>query len=265
MRRDGSWRIGRRLVFDGGAMPIAVAKGKRIVDELGICLVYPITNAADPPSLWSRMHPRTPMRWDWSDDGADRRVVEVWHLKNALARTGDVAYAKWFRGRATFFSLDVFHATLARLAEAGDVFAGLPREARDLLSLLRERSPLSTKELRAEVGLRGKPFERVFTHAMRALWQRLLIVGIGEVDDGTAMPPLQVSATEAMFEDVWNARTAASDAQRVALDAVLAGSRAWRREFERGIAAVRDATSGSSSDDEDQEDIARDQRCRRSP
>ncbi len=218
-------------------MAVTVARAKKIIDKVGIVLVYPITNAKEPPSLWSELHPRTPMRWDWDAD-ADGRVVELWHLKNELAATGDVAYAKWFRGRATFFSLDVFHALLATLAEAGDVLAGLPHEARDILELLRERSPLSTKELRAEAGLRGKPYERVFTHAMRALWQRLLVVGIGEVEDG-AFPSLAVSATEAMFEDIWNARSEATDAQRARLDAVVSKTKVYRRELDRALLAVR--------------------------
>lgn len=230
-------------------MASLVQKAKRIVDEVGIVLVYPITNAKDPPSLWSKLHPRTPMRWDWTDATADARVVELWHLKNELAATGDVAYAKWFRGRATFFSLDVFHALLARLAASGDVFAGLPHEAREILDLLRERSPLSTKELRAEAGLRGKPFERLFTHAMKALWQRLLVVGIGEVEDG-AFPSLSVSATEAMFEDLWNARTRATKAQHAALDAVLSGSRVYTRELDRALRAVREGRERGRDDDD---------------
>lgn len=229
-------------------MAVPLAKAKKVVDRLGIALVYPIHNAKEPPSLWSALHPRTEMRWDWSD-AADGRVVEMWHLKNALAATGDVAYAKWFRGRATFFSLDVFHAILARLAQAGDVLAGVPHEARDLLDLLRERSPLSTKDLRAEAGLRGKPYERVFTHAMKVLWQRLLVVGIGERDDGTVMPSLQVSATEAMFEDIWNARTEATGAQLRKLDDVVAGSRAWKRELDKAIAAVREGRARALEED----------------
>ena len=226
-----------------------LSKAKRIIDEVGIALVYPIANAKDPPSLWSGLHPRTPMRWDWADATADARVVELWHLKNALAASGDVAYAKWFRGRATFFSLDVFHAILARLAAAGDVFAGLPHEAREILDLLRERSPLSTKELRAEAGLRGKPLERLFTHAMKALWQRLLVVGIGEVEDG-AFPSLSVSATEAMFEDLWNARARATPAAHARLDRALAGSRGFARELDRAVRAVSMASAEPVRDDD---------------
>ena len=37
---------------------------------------------------------------------------------------------------------------------------------------------------------------------MRELWERLLIVGVGEVDDG-AFPSLAVGATEVLFEELW--------------------------------------------------------------
>lgn len=246
-------------------MAVSVARAKRIVEKVGIVLVYPIKNAKEPPSLWSELHPKTEMRWEW-DQGADGRVVELWHLKNELAATGDVAYAKWFRGRATFFSLDVFHALLTRLSEAGDVLAGLPREGTEILDLLRERSPLSTKELRAEAGLKGKAYESVFTHAMKALWTRLLLVGIGEVEDG-AFPSLNVSATEAMFEDIWNARAEATSAQRAKLDAVLAGSRVYRREVDKAtkLVAAGTARRGRVVDDEDEDDLGPLERPRSHP
>jgi len=225
---------------------VKLARAISIVDRLGICLVYPIDNAREPPSLWSELYPRSKMEWSWDAD-ADPRVAEVWHLREQLARSSEVAYAKWFRGRATFFSLPVFHALLGRLAAAGDVLAGLPHESTELLDRLRELSPRSTKELRAEAGLRGKPFESLFTHAMKALWTRLLIVGTGEVPDG-AFPSLAVAATEMMFEDSWNARERVPRAAQKQLAETLARSKAFARELAKSETAVRDATSASRSD-----------------
>src|SRR5689334_2339314 len=102
---------------------------RSIVDRRGIVLVYPLASA---PSLWSELYPRSPMEWDWSAD-ADPRIADLWQGRERLAQTMDVAYAKWFRGRATFFSLPVFHAMLGRLAAAGDLFGGLPFEATNIL------------------------------------------------------------------------------------------------------------------------------------
>ncbi|HEY8079397.1 MAG TPA: hypothetical protein VIF62_34940 [Labilithrix sp.] len=203
------------------------------VEKLGIALVYPIANERMPPSLWYELHPRTKMRWDWNE-GADDRVVELWHLRNEMAKSGDVAYGKWFRGRATFFALDVFHAMLGALHEAGDVMRGLPRESLEILELLAERSPMSTKELRAAAGLTGKPFEGIFTHAMKALWSRLLVVGVGEVEDG-AFPSLAVSATELAFEDIWAARKTPSREQRDKLDAAFARTPAFAKHFAKTL------------------------------
>ncbi|MBX3221588.1 MAG: hypothetical protein KF795_13790 [Labilithrix sp.] len=208
-----------------------------IVERLGIALVYPIDNKAEPRSLWSELYPGTRMEWSWDAD-ADPRVAEVWHLRERLARSNDVAYAKWFRGRATFFALPVFHALLGRLAAAGDVFAGLPPEALAILDLLRERSPLSTKELRALADLRGKEHEALFNRVMKALWTRLLVVGTGEVEDG-AFPSLAVGATELLFEDVVNAARLGVPASAAAeLDAVLARSPAYARELDRALAEI---------------------------
>jgi hypothetical protein len=221
-----------------------------VVDRLGICLVYPVDNKPEPVSLWSALYPRSKMSWSWDSD-ADPRVAQVWHLRERLAHSGEVAYAKWFRGRATFFSLPVFHALLGRLTEAGDLFAGLPHEALEILERLRELSPRSTKDLRAEVGLRGKPFESLFNHAMKALWTRLLVVGTGEIPDG-AFPSLAVAATEMMFEDAWSARTNVPDEARAKLDETLARSPAFAKELAKSVQTVRDANAAARRFDDDE-------------
>ncbi len=219
-----------------------IDRAVRIVDRLGISLVYPIDNKPEPRSLWTELHPKVKMEWSW-DEGADPRVADLWHLRERLARSHDLAYAKWFRGRATFFSLPVFQAILGRLADAGDVFAGLPREAREMLDLLRERSPLSTKEIRVLADLRGKEQEALFNQAMKALWTRLLIVGTGEVPDG-AFPSLAVGATELLFEDIWNARRHVPEDAKARLDEVLARSPVLERELRRAVADVAAGGAG---------------------
>ena len=210
---------------------------RSIVETAGICLVYPIDSRPELPSLWSGLYPRSKMSWSWDAD-ADPRVAEVWHLRERLARSHDVAYAKWFRGRATFFSLPVFQALLGRFARAGDVFDGLPREAHDILDALRERSPRSTKELRATSELQGKAMESIFGHAMKALWSRLLLVGAGEIPDG-AFPSLAVGATELLFEDLWSARRAVPRSANARLDEALSRAPAFARELERALSKVR--------------------------
>lgn len=171
------------------------------IDREGILLVFPIQNQKVPASLWSALWPRSRMRWEWTDD-ADNRVAELWHLREGLSKSAKVVYGKWFRGRATFFSRKVFASLLASLHGNRSPRAGLSPLAREILDLLEMNSPISTKRLKKELGLRGKRFSADFDRAMKELWARLLIVGFGEVDDG-AFPSLAVGATQLLFEDIW--------------------------------------------------------------
>jgi hypothetical protein len=143
------------------------------------------------------------MYWAW-DETADHRVVGLWHLRERLARSRKVVYAKWFRGRAVFFSREFFVSMLAAVA-AWNVVPSF--EAREILGLLEESSPQSTKAVRRDAGLRGKQGERVWQRSLNELWATLLIVGTGEVDDG-AFPSLEIGATRLVFEDLWDAAAA---------------------------------------------------------
>jgi len=218
---------------------VSVGRARKIVDRLGIALVYPIPKRPEIPSLWSQLYPKSAMSWSWDAD-ADPRVAEVWQLREALARSGEVAYAKWFRGRATLFSLPVFHALLGAIARVGDPRLGLSSDALAILEALHERSPLSTKELRSAVGLKGREHERAFTAAMKALWERLLVVGVGEVDDG-AFPSLAVAATELMFEDLWTARGEPPESGAWKLTQLLNRQPLFQKQLDRAVFSVLDA------------------------
>lgn len=40
------------------------------------------------------------MHWEW-DDAGDKRVADLWHLREELSRSGErVVYTKWFQNRA---------------------------------------------------------------------------------------------------------------------------------------------------------------------
>ena len=78
----------------------------------------------------------------------------------------------------------------------------LGHDARDLLRLLEENSPLSTKQLKKLSRLEGRFLESTYARNLKELWSRLLIVGVGEVDDG-AFPSLAIAATQIFFEDLW--------------------------------------------------------------
>ncbi len=184
-----------------------LAKAVQAIDAAGILLVFPIKNERAPASLWYALYPKSGMRWDWSED-ADERVVNLWHLRTELSQCRDVVYTKWFRGRATFFSRSVFVAMLRGLESVPE-----PRrpegEAAAVYDALLEDSPQTVRMLRAAVGLEGKVYEGTFTKALKQLWDRLLTVGFGEVDEG-AFPALAIGATRLLFEELWDEAAALS-------------------------------------------------------
>lgn len=175
----------------------------KAIESEGILLVFPLQNQKEPKSLWSHFFPRSTMRWEW-DEGGDNRVGELWHLREQLSRSSKVVYSKWYRGRATFFSRDVFTQVLADLERRVPSPRGLTPEATRMLAILNESSPRSTKELKRAAHLEGKFMEPTYTKATQELWKRLLIVGHGEIDDG-AFPSLAMGSTQNMFEDLWQA------------------------------------------------------------
>lgn len=200
-------------------------------------LVYPVQNRPEPRSLWHVLHPRAQMRWAW-DDSADERVVELWHLRERLAQSRRVVYAKWLGGRATFFSRAVFRAALAALKAEHDLERGLSRPSRDLLEIVRDDSPQPTRRLRESAGLAGRVNETAFTRAMRPLWERMLIVGTGEVEEG-GFPSLAVGATELVHEPLWLEADVLRDEDKWVLAGVMARAPSFARAFRRVEESLR--------------------------
>jgi hypothetical protein len=176
-------------------------KAIKKINERGILLVFPIKNSKEPASLWSEFYPRSQMRWEW-DDNADNKVATLWHLMKKLSASRKVVYAKWYQGRATFFSLQLYTALLTVVNAQGNSITSLSRSARDILDILEGDSPLSTRQLKKLTDLQGRDNEAQFQRAMKELFSRFLIVAYGEVDDG-AFPSLAVGATRLLFEDLW--------------------------------------------------------------
>lgn len=200
------------------------------INRLGACLVYPLDNRKEPPSLWSHFFPRSEMRWEWDSEGDDR-VAELWHLREELSRSGKVAYAKWFRGRATFFSLPVFSALVRLLSTDEDL--GLSPDALQLYRCFEENSPQSTKEVKRAAELQGRANERAYEHGMKELWDRMLIVGFGQKDDG-AFPSLLVGASKWLHESAWREGRAMSTEEAEAIvDRYLPEGTPFRKELEK--------------------------------
>lgn len=182
-------------------------KALAAIETHGILLVYPIKGEKNPFSLWEALFPKVKMRWTW-DEHSDGRVSELWILREELSRSKKVIYAKWYQGRATFFSIEVFVLLLAYLRSSKP----LPRESQTILEALEMDSPLSTKQVKVAAELQGKFFEAAYNRAMKQLWNRLYVLGVGEVAD-SSFPSLAVGATQNLFEDLWLKSQEISSAQ----------------------------------------------------
>lgn len=210
------------------------------IGKHGALLVFPINNRELPNSLWAEFYPRTKMVWDWNED-SDYKVADMWQLMKKLSDCRDVVYSKWYQGRATFFSRDLFAALLCLAGTARIPRHELSETARILFEVLENNSPLSTKELKALTELRGKQNEAAYSRGMKELFTRFLIVGFGEVEDG-AFPSLAVGATELLFEDLWREGAGMSPRKALAvIDRLMPAGSHFRKFLEKtgGVEEVR--------------------------
>ncbi|WP_413557631.1 hypothetical protein [Bdellovibrio sp. HCB209] len=172
-------------------------KAIQAIEQEGILLVYPIKNSPEPDSLWAHLWPRSKMVWEWDAD-ADHKVSDLWLLKEELSRSNKVVYAKWYQNRATFFSKEAFVHMLAYQRSERP----FSHESQTILEALEMDSPLSTKQLKEIAELQGRSLEALYNRAMKALWQKLVIVAYGEIED-SSFPSTAVGATKTLFEPLW--------------------------------------------------------------
>jgi len=180
---------------------MSLKKAIQAIEKNHVLLVFPILNRKQPHSLWSCLHPRTEMRWEWDEHGSEK-VFRLWHLREELSRSGKVVYSKWYRDRATLFSLEIFPAMLRSLNGDLTKKPQLSLSAQEILEVLEDDSPRSTKQIKKICDLQGRGNESRFHRALKELWKRNLIVAFGEVDEG-AFPSLAIGATRLIFEDLW--------------------------------------------------------------
>jgi len=150
-----------------------------------------------------------------------------------LSDCRDVVYSKWYQGRATFFSRDLFVAILCLRCRQFDARRRLSPTARILFEVLENNSPLSTRKLKELTELQGRLHEADYSRAMKELFSRFLIVGFGEVDDG-AFPSLAVGATELLYDDLWRQAEGMSHRKaQTAIDRWMPQASHFRRFFDK--------------------------------
>lgn len=181
------------------------------IQNKGVLLVFPVNNAREPASLWSEVFPRKKMKWEWDESG-DQSVADLWHLRAKLSSSGQVAYAKWYQGRATVFSTKLYAALIHVFHFAGEFETTLSRTSLKIFESLEDNSPQSPRDLKVLTNLKGKDFESEYNKALQQLWLRFMIVGFGEIDDG-AFPSLALGSSRLLFEDLWKVAAKMSSAQ----------------------------------------------------
>jgi hypothetical protein len=204
------------------------------INKNGILLVFPIKNNPEPNSVWAEVHPKKKMKWEWNDDGDDS-VFKMWATMKELSQQGEVVYSKWYQGRATFFSRELFTAILALYHHLGKFTEGLSADSRKIFDELEMDSPLSTKEIKKRTELQGKFNEASYNRAMKALFSKFLIVAYGEVDDG-AFPSLAVGATQLLYEELWNeAQTMSLKEAQALIDRWMPKGGKFRAYFDKNL------------------------------
>jgi len=214
------------------AKRILLENAVKRIEERGVLLVYPINNRPLPLSLWTEFLPKTRMVWDWNDDAAGA-VSDMWALMKRLSDCREVVYSKWYQGRATFFSRDLFTAMLCLRRRQSDSVRHLSPTARTLFEVLENNSPLSTRKLKELTDLQGRLHEAEYSRAMKELFTQLWIVGFGEVDDG-AFPSLAVGATELLYDDLCReAESLSVRKAQAAIEQWLPPSSHFRRYYDK--------------------------------
>lgn len=220
---------------------MSLKKAVEKINQKGALLVFPLDNRPEPRSLWAELYPKSEMRWEWDENGDDR-VAKLWHLKTELSESKKVVYTKWYKGRATLFSFSVFSALLKELAFHPQSIRSLSQTAQRVFQILEQDSPLSTKALKKEAGLRGKDQESAYGKALKTLWERALIVGFGEVEDG-AFPSLAMGASQLLFDNLWEeAKHLTATEAQLRLEPLFSSQPLFKKEFEKVKQGLERAT-----------------------
>jgi hypothetical protein len=156
-----------------------LADARKYIDALGFCVLFPVKNVALPSLYW-------PVTRRGPDDDFvfDQYFEQIWRWKDELPRRRYAIYAKYFRTRGTFISLEYLPYFLAMRETAvgptdhARLYAEgrIRDDARVIWEALAEHGPLATLELRHLCHMETKAGNVRFKRAMLDL-QSLLLVG----------------------------------------------------------------------------------------
>jgi Winged helix DNA-binding domain len=158
---------------------ISLGDAVRFINAAGYCLLFPVQNVPL-PSLYYAMARRSPITWD-------KHCKKLWNWKDQVGRRRRAFYAKYFKGRGTFISLELLSCFLALEGSAvrpddyeRQYAAGqISHDARTIWQALEQHGPFATLELRHACQMDTKAGNARFKRAMLELQRRLLVVHSG--------------------------------------------------------------------------------------
>ncbi len=171
-----------KFVRKGSGWPKRLSTAReavRFIEAAGFCLLFPAKNVPL-PSLYFAAERRWPPVWD-------EMAKRLWRWKDELPRKRRAFYAKYFKGRGTFISLEFLPHFLAMRDSAaapgdsgwfydeGRITAG----ARAIWEAIAKEGPLATLELRQICKMGGKAGNARFKKAALELQCLLILAHFG--------------------------------------------------------------------------------------
>jgi hypothetical protein len=200
-----------------------LSEARKYVDAAGFCMLFPVTHVPL-PSLYCAVTRRNPS----ADVVFDKHFEMLWRWKDELPRRRRAFYAKYFRTRGTFISLEqlpnflAMRETVAAPHDHARFYADgrIRDDARIVWEALETHGPLATLELRHLCHMETKAGNVRFKRAMLDLQCLLVVVHFGSEQETGAWAsgrfeltcrafPKQTAAARNVAPDVARAQLAA--------------------------------------------------------
>jgi hypothetical protein len=181
---------------------LTLAEAVKFIDATGYCMLFPVRGVPLPSLYFAVTRRGLHGKWKW-----DKYSSMVWRWKDELPRRRRAFYAKYFRGRGTFISLQLLPHFLAMREAAvapGDSarFYSQGRihdDARVIWEALEEHGPLATLELRNACKMGTKAGNIRFKRAILELQCMLIVVHFGAEQETNAWASGRYELTNRAF------------------------------------------------------------------
>ena len=197
------------------------ADAVRFINAVSYCLLFPITRLPLPSLYYAVARRDIHLGPSW-----DKSCQKIWRWKDELPHQRRAFYAKYFKLRGTFISLEMlphFLAMRGTAAAAGDherfYAAGrISHDARTIWATLETHGPLARLELRHACKMDSTAGNKRFARAMAELQCLLAVVHFGAEQETESWPSARFELTARAFpKQVAAARKISPEAARAAL------------------------------------------------